>query len=227
MKILIIIIIAAALAIAGYYLFRNKNEDLSISPSPTATELPNPTPTPAFMPDIVRAIITTAKGDIEVELLSTIAPKTVDNFIKLSEAGFYNGTKFHRVIPDFMIQGGDPLSKTDDPRVGTGGPGYTFEDEINPKALNLSDEIIAQLQAVGYKYDFTLQSLPVSVGSVAMANTGPNTNGSQFFIVTIKDQPHLNGRHTVFGRVTKGMDVARRIRQGDVVQKVTIEILGK
>lgn len=171
------------------------------------------------------ALIKTAKGDIKLELYPKVAPKTVDNFVKLAKDGFYNGIKFHRVIPSFMIQGGDPLSRIDSPSVGTGGPGYTFKDEINPKSLGLSDEEISQLEAQGYRYDYSLESLPVDVGSLAMANSGPDTNGSQFFIVTQQAQPHLNGKHTVFGKVIEGMEVVRAIKQGDVIN--TIEIGGE
>ncbi|OGZ00347.1 MAG: hypothetical protein A2945_00725 [Candidatus Liptonbacteria bacterium RIFCSPLOWO2_01_FULL_52_25] len=171
----------------------------------------------------MKATIKTTKGDIELELYPNVAPKTAANFVKLAESKFYDGTKFHRVIADFMIQGGDPLSKTNDPRVGTGGPGYQFTDEINPKALGLSTADIQQLEAAGYTYDFALPSLPVDVGAIAMANSGPNTNGSQFFIVTIAPQPHLNGRHTVFGKVVAGMDVVRKIAQGDVIQGIVIQ----
>ena len=165
----------------------------------------------------------TDRGDIELELYSKVAPKTVANFVKLADEGFYDGTKFHRVIEDFMIQGGDPLSKADDPRVGTGGPGYKFEDEINLKSLGAPDELIAQYEAQGYKYSNTLQSLPVDPGYIAMANAGPDTNGSQFFIVTTKPQQHLYGKHTVFGKVTKGMDVVLKIKQGDVIKKIEIK----
>ncbi|OQA03907.1 MAG: putative peptidyl-prolyl cis-trans isomerase [bacterium ADurb.Bin400] len=125
------------------------------------------------------AIISTSKGDIKIELYKKDAPKTVDNFIKLAESGFYDDLTWHRVIKDFMIQGGDPSGD------GTGGPGYTFEDEIN------QHKIVA--------------------GTVAMANSGPNTNGSQFFIVTERPQPHLDGKHTAFGAVKEGMDVVRAI----------------
>ena len=125
-------------------------------------------------------------GDIELELFQKDAPETVNNFLKLSQAGFYNGTKFHRVISSFMIQGGDPNSKdnnwADD---GTGGPGYSFEDEINRHKL--------------------------VKGVLAMANAGPNTNGSQFFIITASATPWLDGKHTVFGRVLKGMEVITQI----------------
>lgn len=147
--------------------------------------------------DSISAVIKTGKGDIKLELYPKVAPKTVDNFVKLAGKGFYNGTKFHRVISSFMIQGGDPLSRTDSPAVGSGGPGYTFEDEINP--------------------------LKVDVGAIAMANSGPNTNGSQFFIVTYSAQPHLDGKHTVFGKVILGMEVVRSIAQGDVITTVEIE----
>ena len=125
------------------------------------------------------ATLHTNHGPIAVELFDGEAPKTVENFRKLAGDGFYDGVIFHRVIPDFMIQGGDPTG------TGTGGPGYTFEDEFN-----------------GH---------PVARGALAMANAGPNTNGSQFFIVTADACPWLDGKHTVFGRVTDGMDVVDAI----------------
>lgn len=132
--------------------------------------------------------IHTSQGVIALELFPKDAPKTVQNFIKLAETRFYDGTKFHRVIPGFMIQGGDPLSKDDDwSDDGTGSPGYTFEDEINE-----------------YK---------VARGAVAMANSGPHTNGSQFFIVTAAEAPWLDGKHTVFGNVTSGMEVVDAIER--------------
>ncbi len=116
----------------------------------------------------------TSHGTIEIELFDDDAPKTVDNFRKLAADKFYDGLSFHRVIPDFMIQGGCPQG------TGTGGPGYTFEDEFNQHK--------------------------VVRGALAMANAGPNTNGSQFFIVTTAAAPWLDGKHTVFGQVTNGMD---------------------
>ncbi len=127
------------------------------------------------------ATLHTNHGPIEVELFEGEAPKTVENFRKLAGDGFYSGVIFHRVIPDFMIQGGDPTG------TGTGGPGYTFEDEFNDH--------------------------PVERGALAMANAGPNTNGSQFFIVTADSCPWLDGKHTVFGRVTDGMDVVDAIER--------------
>lgn len=125
-------------------------------------------------------------GDIKLELFDSDAPKTVANFIKLAKEGFYDGTKFHRVIKDFMIQGGDPNSKDNDwSNDGTGDPGYKFEDEINQNKLVR--------------------------GALAMANSGPNTNGSQFFIVTAKETPWLDGKHTVFGKVIEGMENVDKI----------------
>src|ERR1700750_3057336 len=121
----------------------------------------------------------TSEGDIVLELFDEDAPKTVGNFKKLASEGFYDGLIFHRVIDDFMIQGGCPEG------TGTGGPGYTFEDEINPHK--------------------------VVRGALAMANAGPNTNGSQFFIVTTDEAPWLDGKHTGFGEVRDGMDVVQRI----------------
>jgi cyclophilin family peptidyl-prolyl cis-trans isomerase len=126
-----------------------------------------------------RVTLHTSEGAIELELYPDDAPKTVENFVKLSREGFYEGVIFLRVIPDFMIQGGDPTG------TGMGGPGYEFEDEFNEH--------------------------PVARGALAMANAGPNTNGSQFFIVTAEATPWLDGKHTVFGKVTSGMDLVDRI----------------
>ena len=125
------------------------------------------------------ATLHTNHGPIAIELYDDDAPKTVDNFVGLARKGFYDGVIFHRIIPDFMIQGGDPTG------TGSGGPGYTFEDEAN-------DHSVAR-------------------GALAMANAGPNTNGSQFFIVTADACPWLDGKHTVFGRVTDGMNVVDAI----------------
>ncbi len=171
------------------------------------------------------AVMKTLKGEIKLELFPANAPKTVANFEKLAQEGFYNGTAFHRVVPGFVIQGGDPNTKEggDVSKIGTGGPGYTFEDEINPKSLGLSDEQISVLEKQGYKYRTDLVSLPNTVGALAMANSGPNTNGSQFFITTDEDQPHLNGKHTVFGKVVSGMDVVKKIQERDGITSITIE----
>lgn len=171
--------------------------------------------------DIRRVVIETEKGDIKLELYSKVAPKTVENFIELANQGFYDGTTFHRVVKDFIIQGGDPLSKDEDPsNDGMGGPGYVLDDEINPIALNLTIEETKQLEQSGYKFRTDLKSIPHVTGVISMANSGPNTNGSQFFIITGPDQSTLNGRYTAFGRVYEGMEIAKSIKQGDVMKKV-------
>ena len=157
-----------------------------------------------------QAIIHTTKGDIEVAFYTKETPKTIKNFVELSKKGYYNNTAWHRVIKEFMIQGGDPTG------TGTGGEsiyGGPFDDEINAYSLGISKEEIAKLEEKGYRYNQTIQTHPMAVGSLAMANAGPNTNGSQFFIVTEKDQPHLNGQHTVFGYVTKGLEIAKEISE--------------
>ena len=134
----------------------------------------------------------TEKGAIELELYPQYAPKTVNNFVFLTQEGFYDGVAFHRVISNFVIQGGDPTG------TGAGGPGYRFEDEVmgNP--------------------------LKHGTGVISMANAGPNTNGSQFFI-THSPQPHLDGKHTVFGKVVSGQDVVDAIRQGDKIIRATTQ----
>jgi peptidyl-prolyl cis-trans isomerase B (cyclophilin B) len=138
------------------------------------------------------ATFDTSRGQIVCELYPKDAPKTVNNFVFLAREGFYNGTKFHRVIADFMVQGGDPTG------TGRGGPGYQFEDELkdNPRTHR--------------------------VGSLSMANAGPNTNGSQFFITHIATD-WLNGKHTVFGQVLNGQDVVNAVQQGDILNSVTVE----
>ena len=138
-----------------------------------------------------RITMETSQGAIELELYPLHAPKTVNNFVFLAREGFYDGVIFHRVIPDFVIQGGDPTG------TGRGGPGYRFEDECagNP--------------------------LIHERGAISMANAGPKTNGSQFFIAH-SPQPHLNGKHTVFGKVVKGLEVVDAIQQGDKMERVTV-----
>lgn len=228
MKIIILIIVAVAVVSLGYYFLRLRYSppanlsQVSATPSqtPPASNRQTPAPTPATE---ISAVIKTQRGNIQLVLYPQIAPKTVGNFVKLAQEKFYDGVKFHRVVPDFVIQAGDPYSRTNDPRLGSGDPGYKFDDEINPRAQGLSDNVIAQLEAKGYKYNFGLKSLPVTVGVIAMANAGPNTNGSQFFIVTTKDQPELNGQYTVFGKVAAGMDIARAIKQGDVISAIEIK----
>lgn len=163
-----------------------------------------------------QAILDTGRGDITIEFYRTAAPQTVDNFVKLASENFYDGLYFHRVIADFMIQTGDPQG------TGAGGPGYVFEDEINPRAQGLTDLDIIALEGQGYTYDYSLKSKPVAKGSVAMANSGPNTNGSQFFIVTTRAQSHLDGKHTVFAEVVEGLEVAQAIQQGDILKDVIL-----
>ena len=195
------------------------SESTSPSPSFSMTETPQNSQLDELMKrDEINATISTPAGSIDVVLYPKVAPKTVASFLDLSLKGFYDGLKFHRVVPGFVAQGGDPLSRTNDPAVGTGGPGYQFEDEINPKSLGLPDNVIKSYESAGYKYNYELKSLPVDVGALAMANSGPNTNGSQFFIVTDQNQPHLYGKHTVFGVVKKGLDIARKVKQGDTMK---------
>lgn len=137
------------------------------------------------------ATIETGKGDIRIQLFAEETPKTCANFEKLAGEGFYDGLKFHRVIADFMVQGGCPQG------TGTGGPGHTFEDEFHPSL----------------RHD--------GPGILSMANAGPNTNGSQFFITHVPC-PHLDGKHSVFGKVLSGQDVVDSIAQDDVMLKVTV-----
>ena len=135
------------------------------------------------------AVIKTAKGDLTLELYPQDAPVTVNNFVTLARKGFYNGLTFHRIIPGFMAQGGDPSGN------GTGGPGYKFQDEFSQRTH--------------------------TAGALSMANSGPNTNGSQFFIC-YEPQPHLNGKHTVFGQLTQGMDALKKLVNGDKMIEVVI-----
>ncbi len=149
-----------------------------------------------------KATIETNRGTMTADLYDDAAPKTVANFAKLANEGYYDGVKFHRVIPDFVVQGGDPLSRDlaeGDRRIGTGGPGYHIDCETagNP-----------------YKHE---------LGSLSMAHAGKNTGGSQFFVVLSEQNTrHLNGVHTVFGKVTEGLDVVKGIRQNDAMTKVRV-----
>jgi len=136
------------------------------------------------------ATIVTGAGDLELELFAREAPNTVNNFVFLAREGFYDGTVFHRVIPGFMVQGGDPTG------TGRGGPGYKFADEFSARSHGN--------------------------GTLSMANSGPNTNGSQFFI-TYAPQPHLDGKHSVFGQLTSGMDVLLKLENGSRIKHVKIQ----
>jgi peptidyl-prolyl cis-trans isomerase B (cyclophilin B) len=139
----------------------------------------------------IKIILQTDRGNIEATLFASKTPMTVANFLNLAKRGYYNGIKFHRVIPDFMIQGGDPTG------TGSGGPGYRFTDEIHPSLKH---------------------SKP---GLFSMANAGPGTNGSQFFITHVPT-PHLDGKHAIFGEVTKGQDVVNAVKQGDKIKAIEI-----
>jgi peptidyl-prolyl cis-trans isomerase B (cyclophilin B) len=139
----------------------------------------------------IRIVLTTSKGPIEATLQPSKAPVTVANFLNLAKRGYYDGVTFHRVIPQFMIQGGDPTG------TGRGGPGYKFEDEVN----------------TGLRHD--------KPGIFSMANAGPRTNGSQFFITHVPT-PHLDGKHTVFGFTTKGQEIVDAVRAGDRIEKIEI-----
>ena len=139
------------------------------------------------------ATFETSRGSITCELFPDVAPNTVNNFVFLAKDGFYDGTVFHRVIPDFMVQGGDPTG------TGRGGPGYKFKDELTPGKYKKHQR-----------------------GSLSMANAGPNTNGSQFFITHVVTD-WLDGKHTVFGQVTSGQDVVDAIKGGDTLKSVKIE----
>ena len=192
----LIFITGAIILAGGIYTGINAVRDRNVEPqtnAPTAEKIigENNNQKPMGNPNI---ILKTNKGDIELELFADKAPKTVANFVKLASEKFYDGTRFHRVIKDFMIQGGDPLSKDASARGrwGTGGPGYQFADEINDVKLVR--------------------------GVLAMANAGANTNGSQFFIVTAASTPWLDGKHTAFGKVVKGMEIVNAIESSETVQ---------
>jgi peptidyl-prolyl cis-trans isomerase B (cyclophilin B) len=158
-------------------------------PSQPPKSYNSPTPMTIDVNKKYTALIKTARGDLTIELYPQDAPVTVNNFVALARKGFYNGLTFHRIIPGFMAQGGDPSGN------GTGGPGYKFQDEFSSRTHQ--------------------------AGSLSMANSGPNTNGSQFFIC-YAPQPHLNGKHTVFGQLTQGMDVLKQLVNGDKMNEVVI-----
>lgn len=235
-------ILIVLFGIGAYYLTGNNGEQSQESLESMDTE---PTEEIQLAEDLnadiepisetVRVILKTTKGDITLDLEGARAPITVGNFVALARDGFYDGTSFHRVIPNFMIQGGDPFSQDQTQRSvhGTGDPGYKFQDEINaesyglhekkladvvpPEALEGAPEAILEMtikefyESQGYQYTTDFQSLPLERGVIAMANGGPNTNGSQFFILVTSEVPHLEGKHTPFGRVVEGMDIVDAI----------------
>jgi len=244
---LLIGILTLVVAGGGVYIFRPAPDyEADVYPSPEVSPVddtvawpPEPENEVDVLPiaQIVRVTLKTTLGDIKVVLDGTRAPLTVGSFVKLAQEDFYDGTSWHRVIPDFMIQGGDPLSRDQESREshGTGGPGYKFMDEINAQSYGLHEMKLidavdprqaAQLieeakdlsvmqfyEAQGYRYTTQVESLPLRRGVIAMANSGPNTNGSQFFIVTAPEVPHLQGKHTPFGIVEGGMEVVDQISQ--------------
>lgn len=186
----IIVSILFLLFVAGMIVFAiNKTEKEEIENDVNVNNLIE------FNEKNMKATIQTNKGNIVLELYAEQTPKTAGNFAKLAKEGFYDGTKFHRVIEGFMIQGGDPQTKDDSlqMRWGTGGPGYQFEDEIVAELSNMT-------------------------GTISMANAGPNTNGSQFFI-NVADNTFLDGKHAVFGRVLEGMDIVFAISQAEKNQR--------
>lgn len=184
---------SSAAATEGAPALAASTTDVSSTASEKGTMQPSKT-TSKNIKNAMHATLHTSLGDITIEFFSTGAPNTVENFKKLASEGFYDGTKFHRVIKNFMIQGGDPLTKDDamQARWGTGGPGYQFADEIRADNHNV-------------------------VGTISMANAGPNTNGSQFFI-NVNDNSYLDGKHTTFGKVTAGMDVVEKIESTPTAQ---------
>jgi len=185
-----IIIIIIVIGVLAYYGFKGGSK--TNIPKTEGTKMENQFPGVLSSDKIQnkKAVVETSKGKIEFELYADKAPKTVSNFVYLAEKGFYNGLTFHRVVPGFVIQGGDPTG------TGSGGPGYKFEDE-------------------------TVQG-DYKAGTVAMANSGPNTNGSQFFIC-IEDQPTLPKQYNLFGQVTSGMDIVKNIAVGDKIISIKIE----
>lgn len=244
----LIVVLALVVAAGGVYLFRpepmTKRQSEIVTPAPTLVDNTVPWPPEAArgkppgvepLTEVVRVILQTNRGDIVLVLDGTRAPLTVGNFVALAERDFYDGTTFHRVVPDFMVQGGDPLSKDQSQREkhGTGGPGYNFKDEINAASYGLDKKKLAEAlppqqaqqlkpeareltvqqyyEAQGYRYLTGVDSLPLRRSVVAMANAGSNTNGSQFFIITADEVPHLQGKHTPFGVVESGMEVVDTI----------------
>jgi len=244
----ILILVAVAVVAGGFvYMLRPDSEiEIPELPAPTAeptdmtdnSTIPLPAPSTGDsepINEVVEVTLKTNLGDIVIALDGTRAPLTVGNFVKLAKSDFYDGTSFHRIIPDFMIQGGDPNSKnqTDRSAHGRGGPGYQFADEINAESYGLHEDKLADVvspaqlsqlppetaalsvkefyEAQGYQYTTEVESLPLVRGVLAMANSGPGTNGSQFFIITTEALPHLQGKHTPFGVVQQGMDIVDKI----------------
>ncbi len=207
--VIVLVGLGAVLFISNQGSSKISGPDISViaSPEPSVVIPDTPTRGPTLAPiSATKGIIHTVKGDIELQFYPQDAPKSVTNFATLAKSGYYNGTTFHRVEPGFVIQGGDPNSKDDDPKNdGTGGYsiyGPTFEDELNPDTES-------------YKAGYL-------EGVLAMANRGPNTNSSQFFIMW-EDKPDLPHNYTIFGKVTNGMDVVHSMVAGDKINSITVE----
>jgi peptidyl-prolyl cis-trans isomerase B (cyclophilin B) len=185
----IVIPVIAAVLIAGAVLTLFLMGVIKMPSSQPAKSYDSPVPMVIDVNKKYTAVIKTAKGDLTLELYPQDAPVTVNSFVSLARKGFYNGLTFHRIIPGFMAQGGDPTG------TGSGGPGYKFQDEFSSRTHQ--------------------------AGSLSMANSGANTNGSQFFIC-YAPQPHLNGKHTVFGQLTQGMDALKQLVNGDKMTEVIV-----
>jgi peptidyl-prolyl cis-trans isomerase B (cyclophilin B) len=185
----IVIPVIAAVLIAGAVLTLFLMGVIKMPSSQPAKSYDSPVPMVIDVNKKYTAVIKTAKGDLTLELYPQDAPVTVNSFVSLARKGFYNGLTFHRIMPGFMAQGGDPTG------TGSGGPGYKFQDEFSSRTHQ--------------------------AGSLSMANSGANTNGSQFFIC-YAPQPHLNGKHTVFGQLTQGMDALKQLVNGDKMTEVIV-----
>lgn len=191
----------------------NKND---VPPAPIAA--PRPTPAVEATTGNPTAVIQTELGDIKVELFEDAAPKTVGNFVSLALKGFYDNGVFHR-IEDWVVQGGDPTG------TGSGGPGYSFDNEINWDSLKLTPQQTGDLATGGFKSTAGLKSLPHDVGVLSMAHAGAGTNGSQFFIIRNREAKFLDGKHTVFGKVTEGMNLVEAFQNGTKVNILAVRML--
>jgi cyclophilin family peptidyl-prolyl cis-trans isomerase len=174
-----------------------------------------------------QAIFKTSLGDFTVDLYEKNAPTTVNNFVFLAKDNFYDGVKFHRVVKDFIVQSGSRLSMDENPQNdGVGGPGYRFADEMNWDSLKLSADVRKQLEAAGFKSNKSVTSVAIDKYTLAMANAGANTNGSQFFITTADknnaDIKSLAGKHTAFGKVTSGQDVVDKINNVELLDAESV-----
>lgn len=216
----IIVVVLVALVVIAIGVAIAKTTDAAEETPTTTQEVISPaamSTTPTTVNDwksAQYALLTVPQGRIVIELFPDAAPKTVTNFVTLANRGYYNKLLFHRIVKDFVIQGGDPNGN------GSGGEsiyGDTFADEINPQSLDLPEDKIALYQELyGYSYRSDLSSIKITKGVVAMANRGANTNGSQFFIVTGDIDGQLDGKHTAFGKVVEGQEVVDRLNQVEV-----------